>query len=324
MKWILGLFLALLPLQVSATTFFPEDKTLLNSYSHESQFLMDESIVIEQPVQGDVFCMGLNVTIDAPVYGDVLCAAKTISINAPVTGDIRLIALNTTVSADVQQRATIISSTLNINTGARLHSEWYVWSKKVVSQLFPDQERFIQLKPLFGFKTAFSKQDYLYRLFQRYLISIASALTFAFILSAIFPKRIEDAYEQIIVKKRYTLLWGAWLAMGIPVLALLCIFTIIGIPIGFALLAIWLAFVYSAQLLAGGLLGHVLAQHFQPSKRRMLLLSPGIGIPLLWLFFYIPFIGWLFRLIAICIGFAGMWYGAESLMKRRVKVPWRT
>lgn len=319
MKWLFT-FLLLFPFGVDASTFFPEEQTVLNEASPESVFVMDERIRIEKPIEGDLFCVGVTVEIHAPVRGDIICAARTITITAPVRGDLRLFSLTTSINAAIAQRASIVSSALYLGKKAQVTHEWYAWGSTLEHQLLPDQAQRIRWKPLFGIASRLTREERIAFFTVRYALSVASALAIAFFMGVLFPQRIQNAYRFMEKRKRYALLWGAWLAIGMPVVALLCIFTIIGIPVGFAILAIWFATAYSAQVLAAGLLGLIIVRHWHPRESLMKFAAPAVGIPLAWALFYLPVVGWFFRILAISMGLAGMYFSAKEKIGKNVEV----
>lgn len=317
--WLFAAVIATAPATTHAAIFFADDdKVVLTQPTQTSVFLAGETVVIDKPVRGDVFCAGLSVIINAPVEGDLLCAAKTITINAAVDGDVRLVAMSSVINARIGQRGTVFTSALTIGDKAILQNEWNAWVQ--TSNLSPQSlgMNHVALNQ-FNDDPAEPRPDHRFDwMALRYLTAIASALAVALMLGFIFPKRVPLAISGIIEQPILAFQFGVIATIAAPLLSFLFILTIIGIPIGFGLLALWLALAYSAQIFTASLLGHLLSQQWIKDRKRLTYFAPAIGIPLLWFLFFLPLIGWFIRLIAIIIGFAAIWISTKLFIKSKI------
>ena len=310
--------LTVIPTATQAAIFFADDDNVtLSQPTQTSAFLAGETIMIDKVVRGDLFCAGFSVTINAPIEGDVLCAAKSLQINAPVGGNVRLVALSTLIDTRISQRATIFTSALTIGKNAILQNEWNVWAQ--TSDLVPGYlgANHLTINP-FGDDPAEPRPDNrLPWLGLRYLTAIASALAVALMLGTVFPRRVPLSITGIRKQPVIALQFGIIATVTAPIASFLFILTIIGIPLGFGLLALWLALAYSAQVLTASILGHLLTQQWMKDRRRLTYLAPAVGIPLLWLLFFLPLVGWFVRIVAIVIGFAAIWVSTKNLIKSK-------
>lgn len=303
-----------------AAIFFADDEAVsITQPTQGSAFLAGETIAIEKAVRGDLFCAGLDITINAPIEGDLICAAKTITINAPITGDIRVVAIRTENQSTVNGRGTVFSSRLIFGPRAAIHREWNTWTQTTEASPTFSGEPFLSTNQNNEGITNPSQEKRLSWLLLRYLTAIASALTVALVLGLFFPQRTSLAIAGMKKKPRIAIQLGIIATITAPVISFLLILTIVGIPFGFALLALWVALAYSAQILTASMLGHLISHQWIKDQKRLTYFAPAIGIPMLWLLFFVPVIGWIMRFIAITIGFAGIWITTERFIKKQVQ-----
>lgn len=303
-----------------AAIFFADDEAVtITQPTQSSAFLAGETITIEKAIRGDLFCAGLDVTINAPIEGDLICAAKSVTINAPITGDIRVVAIRTENHSTVNGRGTVFSSRLVFGPQAMIHREWNTWTQTTETSPTFSGAPFLASNQINEGITKPSQEARFSWLLLRYLTAIASALTVALVLGLFFPQRTSLAIAGMKKKPRIAIQLGIIATITAPVISFLLILTILGIPFGFALLALWVALAYSAQILTASMLGYLMSHQWIKDQKRLTYFAPAIGVPLLWLLFFIPVVGWLIRFIAITIGFAGIWITTERFIKKQVQ-----
>ncbi|MFO0764743.1 MAG: hypothetical protein U0487_01720 [Patescibacteria group bacterium] len=311
--------IAMPPTGKAAVYFADNQKVTFAQPSPTSAFLAGEVIDIEQPVKGDLFCAGLRVTINAPIDGDVICAAKYLSVNAPIAGDIRAVAITTDIRNTVSGRGTIFTSALSFFTPATVQREWNVWTQKTSMPNHLVGAEYLAINHVTDDLSNVKPPSDVEWFLLRFFTAIATALALALGFSVVFPERTGLAVRAIRQKPRMAVQLGVIATITAPIISFFFLLTIVGIPIGFALLAIWVALAYSAQILAASMLGHLITHQWIHDKKLLAYFAPAVGIPLLWLVFFIPVAGWVARLIAIMVGFAGIWLTTERFIKKQVQ-----
>lgn len=108
----------------------------LASETDSSVLIYGNNIVIDQPVNGDVYCFGGNVTISAKVNGDILCfGSSTVKIEADVTGDVRLAGLQQVViSGQITGSADLAGNLVETTSESSIGRDFNVWSAQFVHQ----------------------------------------------------------------------------------------------------------------------------------------------------------------------------------------------
>jgi hypothetical protein len=66
-----------------------------------AELVSGETLIISEPVEGDLYLLGSDILVDAPVAGDIIAAGARIQINKAVTGSVTLAAADITVRGSV-------------------------------------------------------------------------------------------------------------------------------------------------------------------------------------------------------------------------------
>ncbi len=106
---------------------------------------------------------------------------------------------------------------------------------------------------------------------------------------------------------------GVGVLAGVPVAMVVAAITLIGIPISLMLFAVYLAAIYLAKVWVGAFLGRMLLKPSGATKGDWLL-GLLVGLLILTIVGYIPYLGGLVRLGVVCLGlgaFAGQLYRAS-------------
>jgi len=88
--------------------------------------------------------------------------------------------------------------------------------------------------------------------------------------------------------------------------------TIIGIPLSVVALLLWLPALYIAQILTAMVLGQAILVRFREDKATSAVIAMLIGVPILWLIYALPFLGFLAGFAACVIGLGIMWHYLKS------------
>lgn len=139
------------------------------------------------------------------------------------------------------------------------------------------------------------------------LISIFSALIIGLVLISLWRKQIKQLTDKMLNDAGVSIGWGVVVMFITPILALLLIITIIGIPLAMIVICLWLIALYISKILVGILIGRSLVEKFWKSKKDSLIWAMVVGVVVSWLIFSIPIIGWLLCLVAMWWGLGGMW-----------------
>lgn len=137
------------------------------------------------------------------------------------------------------------------------------------------------------------------------LISLFSALVIGLVLISFWRQPVIKITDLMLAKVGPSFGWGILALLLTPLIVIILLITIIGLPLAFILLALWLIAIYASKILVGILVGRSLLNNYWPKQKDSLILAMIIGIIIAHLIFALPFIGWIMALLAILWGLGG-------------------
>ena len=108
---------------------------------------------------------------------------------------------------------------------------------------------------------------------------------------------------------------GIILSLILPPIALLLLFTIIGIPLAMIVIVWWLVMTYVAKIFTAILVGSLIIKNINKKGEAPLFWSLVLGVVICWLLFTIPFIGWILSLIAVWLGLGAIYSYASNQLR---------
>lgn len=295
--------------------------------------------LITAPVQGDLFIASGNITISGPVYGDVRVAGGTVTINSEITGDLAVaggqvhllpqakvkqdvlvlggatiidgmiegslraiggkLQINNLIAGPVNARVdelalgerAVLSAGINYQSPQPLtrHAESKVSGTTVFNQLssnLPAKMAVVGVWSLFKFLTL---------------------LAFATFLYLVLPRPVGMIVTTTLSNPGRS--FGAGLAalILVPALVIILALTVVGLPLGFFIICLYLALLIMASVFTGLILGTWLERLIRRSPEYALTWWGVLGGTLaLFIISLIPFIGWLIGLGLFIMAFGGL------------------
>jgi cytoskeletal protein CcmA (bactofilin family) len=303
-----------------------------------------QTVSVNGPVEGDIIAAGQNITINGPVGGNVRVGGNSLTINGSVARNVNAFGANVVlgpesnigwdvyaVGARLEARG-MINGHLNGYTGQAL-----IAGKigKSVNLNLPESrgDSSLTLAPtavISGDLTYTAKNaanipapasvagkteqklpavretDWPLVWLWGELFAIFSALIVGLVLIFGLKNITTGVLNKLEKTPAKNLLPGLIFMLVIPPVALILMFTLIGIPLALIIMALWLILSYLARIITALWIGHLIVAKISKQK-----LSPiwslVLGVTLLWLLSAIPFIGWLICLIAAWLGLGAIW-----------------
>jgi len=138
------------------------------------------------------------------------------------------------------------------------------------------------------------------------LISIFSALVIGLVLISFWREPVLKITDLMLAKTGPSFGWGILALLLTPIIVVILLITIIGIPLSLILLALWLIAIYASKILVGILVGKSLLNNFWPKQKDSLILAMIVGVVITYLIFALPFVGWIISLLAVLWGLGGI------------------
>jgi cytoskeletal protein CcmA (bactofilin family) len=140
------------------------------------------------------------------------------------------------------------------------------------------------------------------------LVEFAWLLVLGVVALALSTRGVLTVADRI--RRRFwgSLLTGFVLAVVVPVAIVVAFITVVGIPVGGVALLLYLATLYPAKVFTAAWIGDWVMDRLQPGKANG---SPYvemlIGVLIVAVLISLPFVGWVFRTVAVLVGFGALW-----------------
>ncbi len=144
------------------------------------------------------------------------------------------------------------------------------------------------------------------------LISIFSALIVGLLLTTWLRRPMVEMTNRFLVEPWKAMGWGLVVLILAPIISIILMVTIIGIPLGLLLLAAWLMSLYISGVISGVAIGRFLMKKFRKPEapEASLFWCMVVGVAFLWIISSLPVVGWLICLLSLLWGLGSIWqYG---------------
>jgi cytoskeletal protein CcmA (bactofilin family) len=278
------------------------------------------SITMGGACKRNIRVAGKAVRIEGSVTGNILAMAETVIIatNAAVEGNITLIgtsiiqegAINgqatiyagrvTTLGGTIGGNVKVVSPDILFTSDAQLNGDLTYLSNK---ELLPDEgvvsgkiERNIpRERPLFSSAHLVSRGLW-------FLAALMAGIPFI----ALFPLTTAMASQLARTTPWKCLLVGFLASGALPIFGIMCISSIIGVPLGALILAMWGVLAYLSRIVVGLLIGTLILRSTKTSISHILL-AMTLGLALIYL-------ASLFPAISMPVQLAVVWIGMGALL----------
>jgi len=313
-----------------------------------------QTITVNGRVEGDIITISQDTTVNGSVGGNIRSAGNSSTINGAVTRnvnvfgnkivfgpdsrigwDIYLVGANTEMRGTIdgslsgQAGQALITGKIGKNVNLKLPNNGSGQKLTIVSGAIingdviytANNAASISEKSSIAGKVqqkiaATSETNALLLWFWRKLFAIFSALAIGLVLifagrniSLKILNKISDTPSKM-------LLPGLIIMLILPPIALILIFTLIGIPLALIISAWWITATYIAKIYTAIYAGQFILKKITKNNDPSLLWSLIVGVIVCWLLFTVPFLGWIIGLFAIWLGLGGIWsYMASQLGK---------
>jgi hypothetical protein len=227
---------------------------------------------------------------------DASLAASDMNLNGTINRDLAVAGAGVTISGNVGRDVRAAVDRLNLTSAAKVGGEIEYTSKNTVNidegadvagqvtQNVPKEKRGA-LVSLFIFSGTLA------------LIAALILLITAFVVTALFPQLVHQVSLQAMRRPWWVLLTGFIASIVAPIVGILLMITIIGIPLALLLLLIWILIAGTSGLFSAYYLGRRLWTRQDNPLFRVLL-----GGFVLLVLFLIPILGFLVMLAAFWMG----------------------
>jgi hypothetical protein len=266
-------------------------------------WLAGETTTLDSTVADNAFLAGSEVTLstNGGVGRDMLAAGEKIRVLGKVGRDLRVAASEAVIGGTVGRDVYAQTDSLIIQKTAVIKGNlWYEANKKATIE--PGAKilgkTIHKLPPKEKAKTIFWSPVY-------WVLTLLMAIVFGGALLMLFPSRSQATADTVRAAFGPSIGIGLAALILTPALAVVLLITIIGIPIGLSLLAVYGVLLYAAWILGALALGQWIlgrAGRANPARFGSMIL----GILILAILGLIPFVGGVFKFVAALLGLGAL------------------
>ena len=304
--------------------------------------LAGRDIIINQPVDGDVLGAGWRVTLNAAAHDDVRVAGAEVTLAAPVDGDVtiaggqvttgpalrvagrswisggtvrvegafardlRVAGRTVQLGAEVQGPVEITAETVEILAGARLHGPLTYRSPKpaviAAGAVLGGPVVFKQIESEEA-RRASSFRGVSSVLFAAHLLAVG------LLFVALLPRTAGDVATMLRQQPGRSLLAGGALLVALPAAAVVLILSILGLPLGLALMAVYLVALLASLVTTALVVGQLEASWWQHAAQATRGRNAGFvvaGVLTLAVLRALPIVGGLVVLVSVLFGLGAL------------------
>lgn len=306
-----------------------------NEVIDQNIYLAGNLININGEVDGDVITLGNVIIINGLVSGDLLAAANSVTVNGNVTGDVRtagsIVMINGEVGGEVlagvgQLIISEDSSVAEVNAGAgsiiisgavignvtAVADNVTVTDKGIIGGVLNytssnkaeiADENSISLiqqnEPKNGRSWSWTNMlPISYLGIALIVFSVLSKLLTGFILTRISKNNIKELKERMNKEFLNQSIIGFAVMILVPIAAIIGLVTIIALPLILVALGLYLITLYLASVTAAFFVGSKALELLKVDKQS-LTIELFIGVLIIELINWVPFIGWVFNFIIL-------------------------
>ena len=248
-------------------------------------------------VGGDVIAGGGAIRIDGAVGGDILAGGDEIYLNGPISGNVKIKANKLTLGKN-----TVITGDLTYSAKKEMtQEEGAVVRGEIKYEPRPDTKSSVRILAVLG------------------LGKLAALLACALVVGLIFRRYAREIVTRVTQSPLSELGRGLIIVIVLPVLSVLLLITVVGIPLGIMGIVSFVAAMLFSWILAPILLGSIVYRSI--AKRDLYEVSWTtilLGVVLYSLLGLIPVLGWI---VQVGVMFASL--GAAIDLKWPIVKEWR-
>lgn len=234
---------------------------------------------------GDLIAFGASAQVegsvvrDAMVFGSVTDVRGKIGRNLSVAGDRVVLAAGSTVGGDFLAKVPA-QMVVTVDPGAKISGK---------------QDIEIVTRRSFGWNRFSDPRFYFWQ-----CVQLVGALIFGAFLLVLFPGFYKSTAAEVGNWMR-SLGLGFAVLFATPVAIVLAAVTLIGLPVAFATLFLYIAGMYMAKIFAGAWLGQTMLRRPEHNNGDTLL-ALLVGMVIIFIAVQVPYVGPIFHLVLFCLG----------------------
>ena len=149
------------------------------------------------------------------------------------------------------------------------------------------------------------------------VVGLVMTAVYGTVLLLVFPRLTISASNQLLEKPLMSVGMGIVFLIVVPIVSILVMITVVGIPLGLIALLLYGIALFSAQVFVGMTIGRLILSFIADGNRRLIqFLGLLIGLLILFGISFIPYVGPWAPLIVVILGLGGLMLADRSTAER--------
>lgn len=267
----------------------------------------DTIVITSSELDGDVWAAGSDVRIDenSEVGGNATIASEFTVVDSSVGRDLYTFSETTDVSGQIAGNLEAFVNTLNITGGAIVEGDVNIRSHDedalIVSPsaIIKGETVFLDLPESMHEVNRYTQAEYYLHQLVRLAAALVTGLLALWLIPALRSSELEGGMHGLA-----TAGLGLVTMISIPVIALILMVTVIGIPLGVLAIFGWLVLIYLAKIIVASQVGRLILRN--TDRGNSLPLTLGTGLLVVILVINLPGVGGIFNIIMTLVGLGMM------------------
>jgi cytoskeletal protein CcmA (bactofilin family) len=267
--------------------------------------------LIDTVVQRNVNLVGTNVLIgeNSNISWDALILAGVAEMRGTVQGSLHGVVDKLIISGDVNKD---VSFTINQNDNYYQNQAIEISDDSNIKGNFSysySEDLNIDKSLVAGAVTFNEKalENNWQKNIWNFIITVFSTLVVGLVFISISKKEMAIIQKKVNTKYSRSLMIGLGALFLTPIVSIILMMTVIGIPLGFIMLIIWFIMLYFAQIMVGLGLGKQIRERLFKAKKKNIMADLIIGVTVLYLLFAIPILGGIIMFFSTLLGLGVIW-----------------
>jgi hypothetical protein len=296
---------------ITGDVFAASQSILINGNIKGSLRAAGDNIIINGNISQNTIFIGSNFELrnNGNIGWDLLLAGASADIKGQIGRNLQGIVSQISISGIINEKVKLkIENKKNADNGLKISQTARIggdlnYSSGTRAEIHNEAE----ISGEINFTEKASREFNFFGWGFKMIFSIFAAFVVGLVLISLWKKQLLDITETMKKQIPASIGWGLLLMILSPIVCIVLLFTLIGIPLALIIFTLWLIILYISKIFAGILLGRTIVEKIRADRNDSLILSMIIGISIAWLIFSIPFFGQALSLLAVWWGFGGLW-----------------
>ncbi len=334
---------------VDGNYYFLSDKVVINGNINGDLIGIAENLEVNGRVEGDIIAVVQDFNFTGEVVGNIRLIGNLINIKGIVGRNVNLLGVNVFLSSTGQVNWDTMVLASNLDMRSKINGNLYALvntgflngkiERDVNMSVRGDEEALtlgenLEIKNNLYYRAnnqaAISKDSkiagniefkeltkktnlqYVWSL----IFKILSTVLLALFLIHLFKKPLRESSENIYKSPGFSLLWGGFFTVVLPISLIVLFLTIVGFKLALFLTSLWLAVFLGSKIIFAYFVGRFILNRVIKKPKTKAIWKIIIGVIISCLLFALPFIGSFLVFIAILFGSGGFFLYLRKLIKK--------